>query len=151
MEYDELARRLRKLSVETGSLACLGCGVEHDCGVRGCRICREAADAIENLQRAVDAHSELGNRMSNLNFGLTDLVLQADITVAAAEERMSAMEDAFRRAAKEFDPCIICVGYNADPPGCEEADMDCEACTNEACRCRLCRDFDKWKLNDAVL
>ena len=64
----------------------------------------EAADAIENLQNAVDAHSELGNRMSNLNFGLTDLVLQADATVAAAEERMSAMEDAFRRAQRSLTP-----------------------------------------------
>lgn len=40
--------RLR-LRVQTGSLACLGCGYEHNCGVHGCRILRDAADRLERL------------------------------------------------------------------------------------------------------
>ena len=35
--------------MDTGSLVCLGCGHEHNCGVRGCAILREAADALERL------------------------------------------------------------------------------------------------------
>ena len=45
----DLPQKLRGLSVETGSLACLGCGCEHNCSTRGCAIMREAADVIERL------------------------------------------------------------------------------------------------------
>ena len=45
----EILAALSHLKVQTGSLACLGCGYEHNCGVRGCVILREAADLIEKL------------------------------------------------------------------------------------------------------
>nr|DAE15022.1 MAG TPA: Protein of unknown function (DUF551) [Siphoviridae sp. cty3u30] len=45
----EILEALSRLKVQTGSLACLGCGYEHNCGVHGCRIMREAADMIEKL------------------------------------------------------------------------------------------------------
>lgn len=48
MTRKEIVAALRRLKVETGSLACLGCGREHNCGVHGCRILREAADMLEN-------------------------------------------------------------------------------------------------------
>lgn len=49
MKNEEILTALRRLKVETGSLACMGCGREHDCGVHGCRIMREAAELIEKL------------------------------------------------------------------------------------------------------
>ena len=49
MKTEDILAALRRLKVETGSLACLGCGREHDCGIHGCRIAREAADLIEKL------------------------------------------------------------------------------------------------------
>lgn len=48
MKRDEIVTGLRRLKVETGSIACLGCGWENSCGIRGCRIMREAADMLEN-------------------------------------------------------------------------------------------------------
>lgn len=48
MRDQELVNALRRLKVETGSLACMGCGHEHNCGVSGCAIMREAADRIAN-------------------------------------------------------------------------------------------------------
>ena len=45
----ELIAAMRRLSVETGSLACVGCGREHSCGIHGCAILREAADRLEAL------------------------------------------------------------------------------------------------------
>lgn len=48
MRDHELINTLRRLKVETGSLACMGCGHEHNCGVHGCAIMREAADRIAN-------------------------------------------------------------------------------------------------------
>lgn len=49
MRTEEILTALRRLKVETGSLACMGCGREHNCGVHGCRIMRDAADLIEKL------------------------------------------------------------------------------------------------------
>ena len=48
METNELVKALKRLKVETGSLACLGCGHEHGCSVHGCAILREAETLIEN-------------------------------------------------------------------------------------------------------
>lgn len=42
MKKSELIRALRRVKVETGSLACLGCGHEHSCSVHGCAIINEA-------------------------------------------------------------------------------------------------------------
>ena len=49
MKNEEILTALRRLKVETGSLACMGCGREHDCGIHGCRIAREAAELIEKF------------------------------------------------------------------------------------------------------
>ena len=49
MRTEEILTAMRRLKVETGSLACMGCGREHDCGIHGCQIVREAADLIEKL------------------------------------------------------------------------------------------------------
>lgn len=48
MTRKEIVAALRHLKVETGSIACLGCGREHNCGTRGCQIMRCAADLLEN-------------------------------------------------------------------------------------------------------
>lgn len=47
MKRDELIGALRRLKVETGSLACLGCGREHNCSTQGCAILREAVEELE--------------------------------------------------------------------------------------------------------
>lgn len=49
MDDKDLLQALRRLKVETGSIACMECGHEHNCGVHGCAIIREAADRIEGL------------------------------------------------------------------------------------------------------
>lgn len=56
MKINDLINALRKLSVETGSLACLGCGYEHNCSVHGCAILREAAAMLE--KQATREHVE---------------------------------------------------------------------------------------------
>lgn len=49
MNDKDLLQALRRLKVETGSLACLGCGHEHNCGLNGCAILREAEGRISGL------------------------------------------------------------------------------------------------------
>ena len=46
MEHKELTAQLRRMSVQTGSLVCLGCGYEHRCGLHGCAVLKRAADII---------------------------------------------------------------------------------------------------------
>lgn len=50
MTLDELLQALRSLQVETGNLACLGCGHEHNCGTFGCRIITEAFSRLALLR-----------------------------------------------------------------------------------------------------
>ena len=60
MTNNELAEFLRNMKVETGSLLCLGCGHEHNCGIHGCAILSMAADALDNSERHVAAlHKEI--------------------------------------------------------------------------------------------
>lgn len=47
MDYEKTLRELKRLKVETGSLACLGCGCEHRCSTSGCAILRNAVEHME--------------------------------------------------------------------------------------------------------
>ena len=55
MRDQELVNAIRRLKVETGSLACMGCGHEHNCGVSGCAVMRAAADRIANQRTHIAA------------------------------------------------------------------------------------------------
>ena len=54
MEHKELTAQLRRMSVETSSLMCLGCGYEHNCGIHGCALLRQAAETIEKQAAAIE-------------------------------------------------------------------------------------------------
>lgn len=71
MKTQEIIKTLRRMAVNTGTLNCLGCGYEHNCGVHGCRVLREAADRLDELQRENDAlfRAAMDNRKES---GLTD-------------------------------------------------------------------------------
>ena len=72
MTTNDLLQALARLRVETGSLACLGCGSEHNCSTKGCRILREAADLIRQLtaeNAKAEAKRETENRRRNANGG----------------------------------------------------------------------------------
>lgn len=43
----ELIAALRRMKVETGSLVCVSCGYEHNCGVHGCAILRKTIAWLE--------------------------------------------------------------------------------------------------------
>lgn len=55
MRPHEIMRALRRLRVETGSLACASCGHEHNCGIHGCAIIRAAGNLIDNQRALIDA------------------------------------------------------------------------------------------------
>ena len=71
MKTQEIIKALRRMAVNTGTLNCLGCGYEHNCRIHGCRVLREAADRLDELQRENDAlfRAAMDNRKES---GLTD-------------------------------------------------------------------------------
>lgn len=71
MQTENIIKSLRRMAVNTSALNCLGCGFEHNCGIHGCRVLREAADRLEELQQENDAlfRAAMDNRKES---GLTD-------------------------------------------------------------------------------
>ena len=51
-DKSELIEALRRLSVETGSLACLGCGHEHGCSVHGCALIKAAIKELNGTVKS---------------------------------------------------------------------------------------------------
>lgn len=65
MRDEDLLAALRRLKVQTGSLVCLGCGYEHNCGIHGCAILRKtiawlerklAEDKSRSVMEYLDGH-----------------------------------------------------------------------------------------------
>ena len=78
MNYEEIVKWLRAKKVETGSLLCLGCGHEHNCGICGCAVMRAAADAMENLQTVNSALHQIAEKQAVMNVTLTKKVLEME-------------------------------------------------------------------------
>lgn len=109
MKRDEIVAALRWLRPESGDFACDGCGRENSCGVRGCRIVREAADMLESdethsgvLQDAIEKwkkaygtlrekHSALLEQNGKLRDAATDVTRLA--AEAAVEREWISVED----------------------------------------------------------
>ena len=53
-ERSEVITALRRLKVQTGSLACQGCGYENSCGIRGCAILRAAVEEFRTLRAELE-------------------------------------------------------------------------------------------------
>lgn len=66
MERKQLLDALRRMQVETGSLVCLGCGHEHNCGVHGCAIIREAVEALAKKDAWISVQDRLPTNERNV-------------------------------------------------------------------------------------
>ena len=66
MRDRDIVSALKRLKVETGSVVCLGCGYEHNCSTKGCRILREAADVIEELSRENESLADTVNKADEI-------------------------------------------------------------------------------------
>lgn len=58
MTNTELAAALRRIALETGSLVCLACGHEHNCGIHGCALLHEAAEVYVMVFQALKEAEE---------------------------------------------------------------------------------------------
>lgn len=66
MSDRELIAALRRLKVETGSLVCVGCGYEHNCGIHGCHILRETITRLEQKLTETEMDHEAAELLSRL-------------------------------------------------------------------------------------
>ena len=82
MEHNELTAQLRRMSVETGSLICLGCGYEHNCGIHGCALLRQA---VETIERQAAALENLGDHECKGNIKLVNAKVSPDGNILADE------------------------------------------------------------------
>ncbi len=54
MDYMTTLHAVKRMKVETGSIACLGCGFEHHCSINGCAILRNVAEHMEAALANID-------------------------------------------------------------------------------------------------
>lgn len=115
MTTNDLLEALARLRVETGSLACLGCGHEHNCSTHGCAILRAAADLIERLT-AENAKAEA----------------ERDAIIEQIKERHDCL-DCKHNDFCEFDGADDAIVF------------DCMNCMKEGCPCAGCIDSSRWE------
>lgn len=85
MTTEALIDALQHLKVETGSLACAGCGHEHNCSTKGCAILREASERLGYLSDAFTEETAL--KLSSQIFDTTPERLR-DLVKADKEGRL---------------------------------------------------------------
>lgn len=121
MTTQEIIRALRRLQVETGSLACLGCAHENSCSTKGCAILRQAAAALEQQSLELEGMRSAAN---SLKMHL---------------EKVTAERDAAVSDLKEMCDCDYCAN------DCVNIEEDCcEFCGVESCSCRGCIGGGNW-------
>lgn len=59
MEFKKLISALNGLKIQTGGIICLGCGYEHSCSTRGCKIIRETVDTLKLQSKRIERYSEM--------------------------------------------------------------------------------------------
>lgn len=107
MRDQELISAIRRLKVETGSLACMGCGHEHNCGVSGCAVMREAAGRIANQSTHVAALQQEIEKLRGQNKQLREAAaLVAKESVELLERRWIPVEE---RLPENFQK-VLCWG-----------------------------------------
>ena len=134
MKPETLAAELRRMKTETGSLQCLGCGHEHNCGVHGCALIRAAADELEQLNDFAQSQMH----------ALLESLTAANRRIADLQAERDAAIDHVRSA----EGCWGCK-FAVDGAACRCEDCDIDDDCNENCPwwgnpCGLCEDGDNW-------
>ena len=139
MTTNDLLEALVRLRVETGSLACLGCGHEHNCSTHGCQILREAAALIED-----QAITIRGLRFRLTGYHMEDSFNRGLLAAESQRRRKAEAErDALLEIAKNGKDCDTCKNRAVCvKPGTDVAHW-CDRC-EEKCRCYGCGG-DHWE------
>lgn len=77
MTNTELVAALCRIVLETGSLVCLGCGHEHNCGIHGCALLREAAERIKRMDEQLREYGDCHTCVHDKPCGYDDITCVA--------------------------------------------------------------------------
>lgn len=134
MKNEDIVKWLRSKKVETGSLLCLGCGHEHNCGIHGCAVMRAAADAMENL---MTENAALRRTIDNLTSAqavvLKEFEAKLEELAEVKAERDAAVEDIRKILTSEYGGiCEFCANYENPNAGCLGESGFCGWCCKNA-------------------
>lgn len=120
MKNEEIIKWLRSKKVETGSLLCLGCGHENNCGIHGCAVMRAAADAMENLQTENAAlRRVVDNILNEQAMMIKEFTAKLEELAEVKAERDAAVEDIRKILTSEYGGiCEFCANYENPNAGC---------------------------------
>ena len=134
MTTNDLLEALARLRVETGSLACLGCGREHNCSVRGCQILREAATQLEHFTAENRAlRNALATKPTKRSLYARATYLREMVKeLNAQREKTEAERDAAIVDLKISSGCASCKYHCSDTTFC------CDCTKKQNCKCMSC-------------
>ena len=146
MTTNDLLEALARLRVETGSLACLGCGHEHNCSTHGCQILREAAAQLEHFTAENRAlRNALATKPTKrLLYARATYLREMVKELNAQREKTEAERDALLEQIKARRSCLDCKHFDY----CEFDDatvIDCMNCVTKNCPCYQCGNSSRWE------
>lgn len=146
MTTNDLLQALVRLRVETGSLACLGCGHEHNCSTHGCQILREAAAQLEHFTAENRAlRNALATKPTKRSLYAKATYLREMVKeLNAQREKTEAERDALLEQIKARRSCLDCKHFDY----CEFDDatvIDCMNCVTKNCPCYQCGNSSRWE------
>ena len=146
MTTEELLKALARLRVETGSLACLGCGHEHNCSTHGCQILREAAAQLEHFTAENRAlRNALATKPTKRSLYARATYLREMVKeLNAQREKAEAERGALLEQIKARRSCLDCKHFDY----CEFDDatvIDCMNCVTKNCPCYQCGNSSRWE------
>ena len=146
MTTNDLLEALARLRVGTGSLACLGCGCEHNCSTHGCQILREAADQLEHFTAENRAlRNALATKPTKRSLYARATYLREMVKeLNAQREKTEAERDALLEQIKARRSCLDCKHFDY----CEFDDatvIDCMNCVTKNCPCYQCGNSSRWE------
>ena len=77
MTNAELADALRGIAKEAGPLVCLGCKYEHNYGIHGCDLMREAAEHIKRMDKQLREYGDCHTCVHDKPCGYDDITCVA--------------------------------------------------------------------------
>lgn len=142
MTMNDLLEALARLRVETGSLACLGCGREHNCSTHGCQILREAAAQLEHFTAENRAlRNALATKPTKRSLYARATYLREMVKELNAQlEKTEAERDAAIVDLKISSGCASCKYHCSDTTFC------CDCTKKQNCKCMSCSlGLTNWK------
>lgn len=171
IDYTKTLEALNSLKVETGSLACLGCGYEHHCSTNGCAILRDTerhlvlAQATQNFLQCsnceywskndprcmCDKSPYAGHTVRPDNYCScvsVDMLAaseeaRSDLArqLAATQKELAEVKTEREAAISDLHGHCNVCAYLDTHPDCE---CECPSC-NLDCKCRDCLDCSKFE------